>query len=190
MQLRTLEFAQKNLSCSFHTHCHHILEENLQMLVQVSQKEVDQFVELILKSSTIVVCGAGRMGMMARAFAMRLKHLNFDAYHIHDCNTPRIKENDLLIAASGSGETKTIVTLVQLAKTSGASIALITAQSSSSMSRLSDVSVLLPILSSQQPMTTLMEQSSLLFFDAVVLILMNQLRQTEETLKARHSILE
>jgi 6-phospho-3-hexuloisomerase len=185
-----LENIMRQLRDLFSAYSYQILEEISEVLGQVSQNEVDQFVDLILRANTIIGAGAGRMGMMLKAFIMRLNHLSLDAYHVGDCNVPRIKEDDLLIVASCSGETKTILTLIEAANKAGASIALITTQKSSSMALLSDVAVILPFLPSIQPMKTLVEQSSLLFFDSIILMLMNQLGQTEEMLKMRHSILE
>ncbi len=175
-----------------------ILEEVSQVINGVDELAVNRLIDSILDAKTIVTCGAGRMGMMAKAFAMRLSHLGHRAFHIQDCNTPRIGSGDLLLVSSGSGETKTIVTLAQVAKQHEAQIALVTTRKESSLASLADVKVVLPApskvestsFSSIQPMTTLTEQSSLIFFDTLVMLLMQRQKQTNEMLKTRHSILE
>jgi len=176
-----------------------VLDELSVVLSQVDEREVDQLAEAIVNARRIVTTGAGRMGMMARAFAMRLSHLNLQAYHISDCNTPRVGKGDLLLVCSGSGETKTIVSLATVAKSYGTQIGLVTARRASTIQEISDVSVFLPAATkiqedqgflSIQPMTSLTEQSCLMFLDILVLILMDRLQQTHEMLKSRHSILE
>jgi 6-phospho-3-hexuloisomerase len=179
------------------SHLATVIREVASVLENFECQSALQLVQAVSQASKIVTCGAGRMGLMARAFAMRLKHLNRDAYHIGDCNVPRIGPGDLLVACSGSGETKTVLTLVETAKFSGASVALLTTRESSSMEKLADIKIILPAPSkvengvvSMQPMTTLTEQSTLLFLDGLILMLMDQLRETNETMKTRHSILE
>lgn len=177
----------------------HVLNELSNVLKAVDETQVQALIDAIIQAERIVTCGAGRMGMMAKAFAMRLGHLGLTAYHIQDCNTPRINQDDLLLICSGSGETKTILALAEIAKHHNARIALVTARPHSSMASLSDLYVVLPAPSkvdphtqaaSVQPMTTLTEQSSLLFFDTIALLLMQKLAQTPEMLKNRHSVLE
>ncbi len=176
-----------------------IVQEIQTILERIDQKQITELMEEILQAKMIVTCGAGRMGMMAKAFTMRLSHLGLTAYHIQDCNTPAIGKGDLLIASSGSGETKTICVLVEAAKKNGARVALLTTRSVSSMARLADTITLMPApskiledrnVASIQPMTSLTEQSSLLFFDTLILLLMQQMGQTHDMLKMRHSILE
>lgn len=183
----------------FQSLSHEILKEIRSVTDKVDQKEVDCLIQSILQAKKITTCGAGRMGMMTRAFAMRLRHLDFDSYHIQDCNIPRFGKGDLVIAASGSGETKTILALVEVAKKHDATVALVTSRPQSSMGALADVVVYLPSLSkiqdeaspsSIQPMTTLTEQASLIFWDTLVLLLMQKMNQTHDMLKQRHSILE
>ena len=137
------------------------------------------------------------MGMMARSFAMRLAHLNLQAYNLGDSNVPRIQKNDLLLVCSGSGETRTILELVKIARENQAQVGLVTAMLQSSMSSYADLLVQIPAPSkvakennSIQPMTTLNEQCLLIFLDTLVLLLMQKLDQTGEHMKTRHSILE
>ncbi len=174
----------------FHTTQEKILNEISAILRGVQEEQVSLLIEAIVQADKIVSCGAGRMGMMARAFAMRLGHLDLNSYHLTDCNTPRIGEKDLLLVCSGSGETITILSLVEIAKKHQAKVALITTRVQSRMAALSDIQVLLPAPPSIQPMTSLTEQSCLLFFDTLVMLLMKRLNQSPDMLKNKHSILE
>lgn len=176
-----------------------VLNEINFVLAQVKEKEVTDLVKVIIKSNRIVICGAGRVGMAARGFAMRLAHLGFKAYALGDSNVPSIGKKDLLLAASGSGETQTIYDIVQIAKAACAKIALITGNPESRMGKLTDVTIQLRApsktkkvegFSSIQPMTTLNEQCLGIFFDIVVLLLMKEMKETHDTMWARHSNLE
>jgi 6-phospho-3-hexuloisomerase len=176
-----------------------VVSEIKQVLSDISQKEVNELVKAIIEADKIVVCGAGRVGMAARSFGMRLAHLGLRAFSLGDSNLVKVGEGDLLIACSGSGETITIADVVSIAKSNGVKIVLITGNPDSSMGKLSDIILQLkapskvkPIegLKSIQPMTTLNEQSLMILLDLVVLELMESLGEDHDTMWARHSILE
>ena len=176
-----------------------ILGEIIKVLDQVNQSEVDQLISEIDKAGKIVVCGAGRVGYAIRGFGMRLGHMGFNAYALGDTTVPSIAEGDLLIVASGSGETQTIFDMVTIAKKNNAGIVAITGNPDSRIAKLSDsiVKVNAPSKTkavegnvSIQPMTTLNEQCLGLFFDAVVLLLMEKMNENHDTMWARHSNLE
>ena len=176
-----------------------ILKEIASVLSHVSQKDSDELINTILTSKKIVVCGAGRVGMAIRGFGMRLGHFGLNAFTIGDSTVPSIGKGDLLIVASGSGETQTIYDLVTIASKNGATIAAVTANPESRIAKLSNVKVIINAPSktkavegivSMQPMTTLNEQSLGIFFDAIVLKMMDKINETHETMWARHSNLE
>jgi len=176
-----------------------ILQEIKTVLQQVDEKQVEILMDEILKAEKIVVCGAGRVGMAIRGFGMRLGHLGLQAYTLGDSTVPGIGEGDLLIVASGSGETQTIFDLVSIAKRNKSSIVAITGNPESRIGLLADSFVKITAPSktkavdnfiSVQPMTTLNEQCLGLFFDAVCLKLMERMGETHDTMWARHSNLE
>lgn len=181
---------------------HTILHELEYVLDQIDNYQVELFVKEILRAKKIVVCGAGRVGMAARGFAMRLGHLGINAYTVGDSTVPSIGKKDLLIACSGSGETQTIYDLVVRAKETESRVALVSSyidHNKSRMARIADTVVVINApsktkkisgFSSQQPMTTLNEQSLQIFFDALVLQLMDTMNETHDTMWHRHSILE
>ncbi len=176
-----------------------ILTEIKTVLTKVDQAQVDTLVRDILAARRIIASGAGRVGMAVRGFVMRLKHLGLDAYILGDANVPSLKEQDLFLVCSGSGETQTIFELTAIANRNQAKIALITGNPASRMGKLAQtiVEIRAPSKTKQvegfasiQPMTTLNEQSIGIFFDAVVLRLMEELNETHETMWERHSNLE
>lgn len=161
-----------------------------------SQKE---FVSAVISANKIVCVGAGRMGFALRGFSMRLAHLGKQAFMLGDTNVPHTGNGDLIIVASGSGETQTIYDLVEIAKKNGAKIATITGNPESRIGKLSDIKIIVKAPSktktiegftSVQPMTSLNEQCLAILLDSIVLDLMLAMGETHETMWGRHSNLE
>lgn len=176
-----------------------ILGELQQAANQLDGGQADLLVERIMGSRKIFLAGAGRSGLMARAFAMRLMHMGIDAYVVGESITPNITENDMLIIGSGSGETRSLLSMAEKAKSLQASVAAVTIFPESAIGQLADIAVKLPgspkdksdsRYSTIQPMGSLFEQTLLLFFDAVILRLMEQKGYDSTTMFGRHANLE
>lgn len=179
-----------------------ILKEINTVLKDIDQYQVNLLIVEILKARVIIVCGAGRVGMAAKGFAMRLGHLGKRAYTIGDSTLPSIKKGDLLIVCSGSGETQTIYDLAVLGKQNGGRVALISSYIDHNKSKMAKIANTVLVINapsklkqingfmSIQPMTTLNEQCLIILFDALVLMLMEKLHQTHESMWERHSNLE
>jgi 6-phospho-3-hexuloisomerase len=176
-----------------------ILHELQQAANQLDDEQADQLVEQIIESDKVFLAGAGRSGLMAKAFAMRLMHLGIEAYVVGESITPNLTENDMLIIGSGSGETKGLLSMAKKAKSLQASVALVTIFPESTIGQLADITVKLPgspkdkstsNYSTIQPMGSLFEQTLLLFFDAVILRLMEKKGYDSTTMFGRHANLE
>jgi 6-phospho-3-hexuloisomerase len=159
----------------------------------------ERLAEAILASRRVFLAGAGRSGLMDRAFAMRLMQLGLDAYVVGETITPGIAEGDILIIGSGSGETRTLLAMAEKAKQLKASVSVLTLKPESAIGRLADSIVKLPGVSkeqsgddraSRQPMGTLFEQLLLVQFDAIILRLMEKLEQGSGTMFKQHANLE
>ena len=85
-------------------------------LSAISPVQMEQLADAILKAKRIFVAGAGRSGMMARCFVMRLMHMGLQAYMVGEVVTPGIAAGDLLLIASGSGETASLACMAKKAK--------------------------------------------------------------------------
>ncbi|MEM4024747.1 MAG: SIS domain-containing protein, partial [Metallosphaera sp.] len=103
---------------------------------------LEQFYER--KDGKVLVMGAGRSGLVGRAFAMRLLHLGYNAYVLGETIVPAIRENDLAIAISGSGRTKLIVTAAEAARDAKARLIALTSYHDSPLGKLADVVVEIP----------------------------------------------
>jgi 6-phospho-3-hexuloisomerase len=177
---------------------------------KIPAAQVDAFLEAILNANRIYVMGAGRSGLVAKSFAMRLMHTGFTAYVVGETITPAIGEDDLIVAFSGSGNTKTIGDIAETAKSLGAKVALI---SSNPQSRIGNVADFVIEIETQRdpvtcdaheyeirqmlgehrsfaPLGTIFETSSLMFGDAVISTLMDMKKIEEADLKRRHTNME
>lgn len=159
----------------------------------------EQLAERILASRKIFVAGAGRSGLMARAFSMRLMHLGLESFVIGETASPGFGPQDLLIAGSGSGETKTLIAIMEKAKSLGGTAAVVTINPDSTLGRLADLVVKLPGATKDktadaettiQPMGSLYEQTLLLFFDAIILRMMEKRGLNSAAMYGNHANLE
>ena len=175
----------------------------------LDEETIDKFEDIIIESKNIFVTGAGRSGLAAKAFAMRLMHLGLSAYVVGETISPAIYEDDCIIAISGSGETNTIVSAAKIAKNRGSKVLAVTSYPESTLGKLSDAYVFVKRgtkkevddenymkrqihgnYTSLTPLGTAFELTTLVFLDAIVSELMEKMQQTESDLKARHTVLE
>lgn len=178
----------------------------------ISDNEKDAFIDALLNTrkegKKIFVIGAGRSGLVAKAFAMRLMHMDFDVYVVGETIMPPIRKGDVLLAISGSGRTRTVVSVAEAAKSIGAKVIALTTYPDSPLAKLADVVVRIPgrtklaleedylirqVRGHHEPLAplgTLFEITTLVFLDGVVVELMNKLGITEEEMKERHANIE
>ncbi|WP_059049014.1 6-phospho-3-hexuloisomerase [Paenibacillus senegalimassiliensis] len=173
--------------------------ELTQAVKGIPENETAKLVERILQAGQIFVAGAGRSGLMMRAFAMRLAQLGLRAYVVGETVTPGMGPEDVLIIGSGSGETRSLVPVAEKAAALGGAVVLVTLTPESTIGRLSVLTVKLPgsvkdragqPYPTIQPMGALFEQTLLLFGDAVVLRLMELRQDNTATMYGRHANLE
>ena len=176
-----------------------ILEELSQSIHLISDEEAEKLLNGILGSNKVFVAGAGRSGFMAKSFAMRMMHMGIDAYVIGETVTPNFEKDDILIIGSGSGETKSLVSLAQKAAAIGGKIAAVTLFPDSTIGKLADVTVTLPgspkdqtesEYKTIQPMGSLFEQTLLLFYDAMILRFMEKKGLDTDKMYGKHANLE
>lgn len=182
------------------------LEETARM---VDQANSGRFLEEILSAKRIYLAGAGRSGLVARAFAQRLMHLGFESYVIGETITPAFGPEDVLVAFSGSGETRSVVDACETAREIGGKICLVTSTTDSRIGRMADCIVEIgnnrlkdadipqdfeirqltgqyrSVSGSFAPLGTLFETAALVFSDAIVSALMEVRHCTVEEIKSR-----
>jgi 6-phospho-3-hexuloisomerase len=176
-----------------------IVKELKQTADLIHDDEVGKLADRILQSNKVFVAGAGRSGLMIKAFAMRLMQMGIDVYVVGETVTPNLEKEDLLIIGSGSGETRSLVPLADKAKSLGGSVAVVTISPESTIGKISDIAIKLPGVPKDQansshktiqPMGALFEQSLLLYCDAVILNMMQKQGLDTNTMFGRHANLE
>lgn len=156
--------------------------------------------DVLLNADEIFVAGAGRSGLMARAFCMRLMHLGLRSYMVGEVVTPNLRNSGVLVICSGSGETKSLVSMAEKAVSIGAPIVLVTINPESTIGKMANVIVKIEAPSpkavkegdivSIQPMGNLFEQSLLLYLDIVIMVLMDRMNIDKNNMFSRHANLE
>ena len=196
----------------------HRVQEMMQLMASkirsiastIADKDVEKFLAELLNAKRIYVIGAGRSGLVAKAFAMRLMHLGLHAFVVGETITPALNKGDLMVCFSGSGKTKTIADIAGTAHEIGAHICLITSNADSPIGRIADCIVIIEHQrdavpddavefeirqmmgehKSFAPLGTLFETASMIFADAVISRLMEITKTDESALKNRHTNIE
>jgi 6-phospho-3-hexuloisomerase len=173
---------------------------------------VETFIGLLLKAKDkkIFIVGMGRSGFVGRAFALRLMNLGFNVYFLGETITPAAGKGDMLIAISGTGSTKMVLTASSAAKDINATVVAITSFPKSPLGKMADQIVLIKgrtkegspreddylarqIIGEREPLTPLgsiFENNCMVFLDSLVVELMQRLGQHEADLKRRHATIE
>lgn len=176
----------------------------------ISDEEVSAFVTEILLSGRVYVMGAGRSGLVAKAFAMRLMHLGLTSFVVGETITPALRAGDLVIVLSGSGQTRTVAEIVDIAKKIGGRVCLITSNPVSTIGKIADAIVVIEqyrenvsddsmdydireMLGEHRsfaPLGTFFETACMTFCDAIISYLMEEREIDEAELKGRHANIE
>jgi 6-phospho-3-hexuloisomerase len=159
----------------------------------------DTLCKEMLKAKRVCLYGVGREGLMMRAFAMRLFHLGLDVHVVGDMTTPPVGRGDLLLVSSAPGQLSTVAALLEVAQKAKARTLVITAQPKSRDAKKANVIIHLPAQTmandtgaetSVLPMGTLFEMTQLLFFEFIVIMLRDRMKQATSEMRKRHTNLE
>jgi len=168
-------------------------ESLLDVFRQLPEDSAERAAGIINAHPRIFVYGAGRSGLMLKAFAMRLAQAGRMVYVVGETVTPAIGENDLLLLASASGNTSSVCRYAKIAKDAGADLLILTASLHSELIGIAgtaDVYFRTPTkedgTNAASLMGTLFEQAVLLFCDQVILCL----DEDATEMRKRHTNLE
>lgn len=182
-----------------------VLASLSRMLRAVDPSDTKRLVQDILAAPVVHLAGAGRSGLVVRAFAVRLTHLGLRAHVSGDATAPALREEELLVVCSGTGRAATPTLAAERALKEGGRLVVLTSAVMSPLARLAHHKILLhPVLparreggsqqpppgvpdpaSVMQPVRTLFEQACMLYLDGVVTRLMESTGQKAEDLEAR-----
>jgi len=179
---------------------------------EMDESQVESMIQLLLeaKEKKIFIVGMGRSGFVGRAFALRLMNLSFNVYFLGETITPAAGKDDLVIAISGTGMTKLVVSAAAAAKEIGARIVAITSYKESQLGQMADQLVLVKgrtkmgwpreedylarqILGEREPLSPLgsvFENNCMVFLDSLVVELMYRMKKDENDLRSRHATIE
>jgi len=166
------------------------------ILNKVDSKEIEKVKKLFLESNRVFVYGAGRSGLVAKAFAIRLVHLGYYTFVIGETITGPVQKGDLVVIISGSGETIPAVMTAEISNNLEAKIISITGKKNSGIAKFADITLFIsascdePKRKKYAPLGTLFEASVWILLDGIIASLLESKKETEENMRSRHAILE
>jgi 6-phospho-3-hexuloisomerase len=177
-----------------------ILENISKLLSEVSREEINLLGENILSANRVFLAGAGRSGLILETFAMRLMHLGLAVHIAGHSTTPAARSEDLVLIASGSGETNTVSAIARQANEQEIRTCLITSSPESTIAKLTDGTICIPVDKTNpdsgdskkvfQPLGSPFEHSLFVLLESLVVQLMEKTGVSEEEMVQRHANLE
>lgn len=176
-------------------------------LSAVNEKKTEDIADELIAAKRVFVFGAGRSGLVGKAFAMRLMHLGKEVFFIGETITPAVLPGDVVFLISGSGNTSSVVNILKAAqqkniKTLGITscregilykegkvVACINSDSCTAAGDYITMQIL-GVHRKVAPLGTTFESSALVYLDSLIVLLMAKLDKSEDDLKARHANIE
>lgn len=177
----------------------HIVEEINHVISQINEDDIERVSKHLLTNKRIFVTGEGRSGLMGKSFAMRLMHLGLTVFVIGETITPALQANDILIAVSGSGTTKSVIDKVEIAQRLNCQIISFTTNNQSQLAEKSVESIIIPAATKYrrsdefqtiQPLGSLFDQSLHVVLDTVCLYVAKGVKADHDDAFKRHSNVE
>ena len=187
-----------------------ILLDAQKSIAELDREQIEKFIQMILEAMKrkIFLIGIGRSGFVGRAFALRLMNLGFNVYFLGETITPAAMKEDLIIAISGSGSTKIVLTTSTTAKEIGTKVIAVTSHPESPLGKIADHTVVVrgrttlareddyvirQLIGEREPLSpleTMFENNCMIFLDCLVVELMHRLGKTEEEMRKFHATIE
>ena len=188
-----------------------IIDEISNILLNIPQSQTYNLINQIIKANRIFLIAIGRVNLALQCFGKRLSHLGCKVELVGSLTEKPASKKDLLIVASGSGESIIPLHISKKAKSVGCKILHITSSKKSSIRSIADYVVELKaptkIVSkikfkeslsdsasktklSIQPMSTLFDQALHIYGDIVSMQIIEKLRINKINLWKNHSNLE
>jgi 6-phospho-3-hexuloisomerase len=176
-----------------------IIGECKEALSVIPVEQTAALIKAVLEAEQVFFVGVGRVLLSLKAIAKRWAHLGIRTHIVGEITEPAITSKDILIVGSGSGESLIPVAIAKKAAELGASIVYIGSNAESTVAQLAALTVRVPVrtklekpdeIMSSQPMTSLFEQTLLLYGDAVAMMLVEEQNITLKDLWKQHANLE
>ncbi|HXY12011.1 MAG TPA: SIS domain-containing protein [Thermoplasmata archaeon] len=163
-------------------------------LEAIDPPAIARAIEILLKAPQIFVYGAGRSGIIGRAFAMRLVQAGLRAYVIGESVTPIVRQGDAVFLLSAQGESYSSIQTANIVRREGAELIVLTSKPGSKLAHTAShlITVEFPEDSERPrfaPLGTLFEAASLRLTDGLIAELLRVRGETEESMRRRHAIM-
>jgi 6-phospho-3-hexuloisomerase len=160
-----------------------VLHELNVALHRIDGTSVEELKNRILQADKIFFVGVGRVLLSVQSIVKRLAHIGVNAHYVGEITEPAITKNDLLVVCSASGATIYPLAIARKAKEIGVSVIHIGSNPNSELHDIADFIVRIPArtklslddeIDSCQPMTSLFEQSLLIFGDILCKMILDE----------------
>lgn len=176
-----------------------VVSELRTSLGSVEMESVERLIDIVLSSRKVFFVGVGRVMLSLQAIAKRWAHLGIDTHLVGEITEPAITPEDVLIVGSGSGTTLFPAGIAQKAHKIGAKVVHIGSNPNSPLKEIVCLMVRIPVrtkyyledeIDSEQPMTSLFEQTLLLLGDVVAKMIIDRKELDMKGLWQYHANLE
>ena len=155
---------------------------------------VDKCAAAIARGGKLILTGIGKSGYIGRKIAATLSSVGSPAIFMHPVEARHgdlgmIQKNDLMIALSYSGETDELLVVLPAAKRLGVELVGITSSKNSSLGKVSDLVVEMPVPREACPFNlapTTTTTALLVLGDALAMVLIEKQGFTKEDYGRRH----
>ncbi len=160
-----------------------VVDELTRALSRVNPKEVEQLMDMVRSAEKVYFTGVGRVLLSLEAIAKRWAHIGVETHVVGEITEPAITEKDILIVGSGSGNSLLPVAIARKAASLGAKVIHIGSNPCGDISQVASLMVRIPVrtklsledeLDSEQPMTSLFEQTLLVLGDVIAMLFIEQ----------------
>lgn len=150
-----------------------------------------ELADMLPRARRTFVMGAGRSGLVARSFGMRLMHAGLPVFVPGETITPATGPGDLLVAISCTGLTGVTEYITRRARQLGADVVVLTAAADSPLAKDADKVVLIPATDPDIVVrAAVFEHAASLCLDAVFNVLAERLKVDLSAFRERHANLE
>ena len=150
-----------------------------------------EMAQMLPQARRTFVTGAGRSGLVARSFGMRLMHAGLPAFIPGETITPAAGAGDLLVAISCTGQTGYTDYMARRARQLGSKVVVLTADPGSPLASDADKVVIIPATAPDiVTRAAVFEHAASLCLDAVFNVLSERLRLDMGEFSQRHANLE
>jgi 6-phospho-3-hexuloisomerase len=169
------------------------------VLDHIDSEETNRLIAEIRSARKVFIFAVGRVFLVLQCLGKRLGHLGIDCQVVGSTTEKPITPQDLLLIASGSGESKLPAEIARIAKAKGARLGIITSARASTIKALSDFAVHLPCPTKNDPaagvrsiqtMSTLFDQALHVYGDIVAMMIQQAEGLRDEELWESHANLE